>query len=171
MSLVFDSSPIVASSVVFTQYSGFGVLAENVPLTGDNGGSILANDISLPADAGKELRYQIVSMPSGTLEYFEDGSFIYTGTSSYFTYQLYVNGVATGSSTVVLLQVGATPPVVSAYPDPSDVRLGVVYGEGGTLVGTMVSTGGDPSSGQVIGVLIGRGIGLTLDGRLVIGTA
>jgi hypothetical protein len=110
MSHRHDSS-LITSAHLFGG-GGLGVLAENIPSTGENGGSYLYNDLSLPADNGKEICGRITSWPSdGNLFAYEDGSFEFTiaPDGSYtFIYQLYVDGVATGSPTTVSLFIGTT---------------------------------------------------------------
>ena len=95
--------------------SGFGVLAENVPSTGENGPGYLYNDLDLPADNGKEVAGRIVVWPSaGTLAANEDSSFEFTGApdGAYtFQYQLYVDGVLTGSPATVDLVIGGATTV------------------------------------------------------------
>lgn len=90
---------------------GVGVLASTIPSTGGVGASFLYNDITLPADANKSIRALILTRPSaGTLFVYEDGSFTFSGApdGTYsFTYQLYVDGVSTGSPATVTLNVGS----------------------------------------------------------------
>lgn len=90
---------------------GFGVLGSEVPSTGTDGAGYLYNDLSLPADANKEVCGRITSWPaSGTLTAYEDSSFSFSGAADgtyYFEYQLYVDGVATGSPVSVDMIVGA----------------------------------------------------------------
>lgn len=109
MSLRIDSSEWISGALLIGE-TGLGVLAENIPSTGGDGASYLYNDLSLPADNGKEICGQITSWPSaGTLYAYEDGSFSFIGApdGAYsFSYQLYVDGVATGSPTTVGLLVG-----------------------------------------------------------------
>lgn len=109
MSLIIDSSDWISGCLLIGE-TGFGVLAENIPSTGGDGASYLYNDLSLPADNGKEICGQITSWPSaGSLYAYEDGSFSFTGApdGAYtFSYQLYVDGVATGSPVTVDLLVG-----------------------------------------------------------------
>ena len=78
-------------------YFGLGIVAEQVPASGENGPSLLYSDALLHPTA--ELRYEISQPPvHGNLSVFEDGSFIYQGdgTADSLTYQLFVNGVASG---------------------------------------------------------------------------
>lgn len=98
-------SALIASSVVIGN-DGLGVLAEAVPSTGEHGAGYLYNDLSFPADNGKEVRGEITRWPAGTLFAYEDSSFTYSGITDYFEYQLYVDGVSTGSPTRVDLIVG-----------------------------------------------------------------
>lgn len=109
MSLRIDSTEWISGALLIGE-TGLGVLAEDIPSTGDDGASYLYNDLSLPADNGKEICGRITSWPaSGTLYAYEDGSFTFTGApdGAYsFAYQLYVDGVATGSPATVDLTVG-----------------------------------------------------------------
>ena len=138
MSIRIDTNPLIAGAAVVGT-PGLGVRAETIPSSGDNGPSILYNDIALPADAGKEIRAQVTTWPSGgALDIGEDGGFTYTGPSGSFRYQLYVDGVAVGAPATVTLNVGTPPAVLPGYPNPADVRAGVVYGPNGEYVGTLV---------------------------------
>lgn len=114
MSIRVSATPLIADSLVVGM-SGLGVLAESVPSTGENGAGYLYNDLSLPTDNGKEVRGEIVVWPSsGTLAANEDSSFEFTGAAdgSYsFQYQLYVDGVLTGSPATVSLIVGGATTV------------------------------------------------------------
>lgn len=109
MSLRVDTSSLIAGALVCGN-RGLGVLGAEVPSTGDSGAGYLYNDLSLPADANKEVCGRITSWPStGDLFAYEDTSFEFSGApdGSYtFDYQLYVDGVATGSPETVYLQVG-----------------------------------------------------------------
>ena len=109
-----DSSPLIAGSLVVGNAS-HGVLAENIPSSGTNGAGYIYADLDLPADNGKEVRGEIITTPiSGDLFAYEDTSFTFEGApdGTYnFTYQLYVDGVLTGSVATVTLLVG----VVSTF--------------------------------------------------------
>lgn len=111
MSLRIDTTDWISGDLVIGN-TGLGVLGSNIPSSGANGSSILYNDLSLPADANKEIRALILSEPSaGTLFVHEDGSFSFINAPNgtyYFTYQLYVDGVSTGSPATVTLNVGST---------------------------------------------------------------
>lgn len=65
-----------------------------------------------------------------------------------------------GSATVT---VPAT--AFSQYPNPSDVRAGVLYGASGEFTGSMVASG----SGSPITIVLGGGVGINSDGTLSIG--
>ena len=97
--------------------AGLGVLGSLIPSAGDNGAGYTYNDLSLPADNGKEICGRITTWPvSGTLAAYEDTSFEFTapdGAHS-FAYQLYVDGVATGSPETVSLYVGSLAVEISA---------------------------------------------------------
>lgn len=90
--------------------AGFGVRGDALAASGDAGAGYLFDDISLPADAAKEIAGRILTWPSaGTLAANEDGSFSFLGAPDgiyTFTYQLYVDGIATGSPATVTLQIG-----------------------------------------------------------------
>ncbi len=91
--------------------TGLGVKGSLIPSTGEDGASILYNDITLPADNDKEIRALVLTWPSaGYLFVYEDGSFSFTGApdGTYtFTYQLYIDGTATGGVSTVTLNVGS----------------------------------------------------------------
>lgn len=106
MSIRVDTASLIVGALV-VGVSGLGVLGSAVPGTGDAGASILYNDLVLPADAGKEVRALITSAPSsGTLFVHEDGALEYTGASTTFLYQLYVDGVAVGAPQTVTFNLG-----------------------------------------------------------------
>ncbi len=110
MSQRFDSALI--SGAHLYGGAGLGVLGSLIPSSGDNGAGYTYNDLSLPADNGKEICGRITTWPvSGTLTAYEDTSFEFTapdGAYSFY-YQLYVDGVATGSPSIVTLLVGSSP--------------------------------------------------------------
>ena len=112
--MIIDSSPLIAGSVV-VGIGSHGVLAENIPSNGINGPGYVYEDLDLPADNGKEIRGLIVTTPaSGDFFAYEDTSFTFENAADgayNFTYQLYVDGVLTGSVATVTLVVG----VVSAF--------------------------------------------------------
>lgn len=90
-----DSSELISSSWLTSLYEGHGVLGADIPSTGLDGPSALYDAVTLPGDAAKEIRGLITRWPvSGTLTIAEDGAFTYTGTSDYFDFALYVDGVA-----------------------------------------------------------------------------
>lgn len=114
MSQRFDSAWISGAHLFGND--GLGELAENIPATGDSGASYLYNDLSLPADNGKEICGRITTWPSaGTLTAYEDGSFEFDAPDGAysFAYQLYVDGVATGSPATVELLVGSAPVTIN----------------------------------------------------------
>lgn len=127
MSLRISATDYFSGSVVIGN-TGLGAPAESIPSNGDSGGSFLYNDLSLPADNGKEIRGEILSLPaSGTLLVDEDGSFTFAGAADgdySFTYQLHVDGVATGSPATVSMTVGAGGVVISGAVF---VKVGGVY--------------------------------------------
>lgn len=105
------STSALISGAMLIGDAGHGVLGSEIPSTGDDGPGYLYNDLVLPADANKEVRGQITTAPlHGTLIAYEDSSFLYTPNTDYvgtdsFAYQLYVDGVATGSPTTVTLTI------------------------------------------------------------------
>lgn len=109
MALRIDTAEWISGALVIGD-TGLGVLGSDIPSTGDNGAGYAYNDLSLPADANKEICGRITTWPSaGTLFAYEDTSFEFFGApdGTYtFEYQLYVDGVATGSPQTVTLQIG-----------------------------------------------------------------
>ena len=130
MSLRVDTSSLIANAIV-CGHRGLGVLGDDIPSTGDNGGSFLYNDLSLPSDNGKEICGRITAWPSaGSLFAYEDGSFEFTGApdGSYsFAYQLYVDGVASGTGTAYL-QVGSVTAGFSLTSESSNFSGGAGCG-------------------------------------------
>ena len=108
MSQRFDSAWI--SSAFLFGDGGLGVLGSEVPSSGPSGAGYIYNDLTLPDDASKEVCGRITTWPTaGTLTAYEDSSFTFTGApdgSYFFQYQLYVDGVATGSPATVDLIIG-----------------------------------------------------------------
>ena len=115
MTWLCDSTELVSGAWLASAYPGHGVLGMDVPSDGTDGPSALYGVLSLPADNNVEVRGYITRWPTnGTLTIDEDGSFTYTGTTDYFEFQLFADGVA---STVdigygagisrITLQVGA----------------------------------------------------------------
>lgn len=108
----FDDTPLIVDSLMFGN-TGHGVLAQDIPSTGDSGASFLYNDITLPADNNKSIRALVSNRPVvGNLFIYEDGSLTATGFPDgihTFNYQLYVDGVATGSLATVTMEFATTP--------------------------------------------------------------
>lgn len=103
------SSAISAAISSFRPGATGQYIIDNTGPIGDNPGGILYNDVVLPGDATKWFSFEIVTPPaSGTLDIQADGRFTFTGPSyTTFTYQLYVDNVATGSpATVTLYTIG-----------------------------------------------------------------
>lgn len=114
MSVRVDSSSWIVGAVVVGN-PGLGVKAELIPSSGENGAGYAYASLDFPADNGKEVCGRITAWPTnGTLTAFEDTSFEYTGSSDAFAFQLYVDGVAVGSSQTVSITVGQS--VVTARP-------------------------------------------------------
>lgn len=107
MSIRVDSSSLITGAVVVGD-PGLGVLAEMVPSTGEHGAGYLYASLEFPADNGKEVRGLVTAWPTlGTLTAFEDSSFEYDGPTDTFAFQMYVDGVATGTPQTVTVTVGA----------------------------------------------------------------
>ena len=115
MTWLCDSTGLISGRWLASAYTGHGVLGVNVPSEGTDGPSALYGVLSLPADNNVEVRGFITRWPTnGTLTIDEDGQFKYTGTTDYFEFQLFADGVA---STVdigygagisrIILQVGS----------------------------------------------------------------
>jgi hypothetical protein len=113
MSLRVASTSLIPGALVVGD-RGLGVLGSEVPSTGESGPGYLYNDLSLPADADKEVCGRVTTWPTGgTLYAYEDSSFTYDGTTDSFWYQLYVDGVATGSPVQVSLNIGVAAAALS----------------------------------------------------------
>ena len=80
-------------------------------------------------------------------------AFTITATSTF-------DGSKAGSATVTVPAEAFTQ-----YPNPSDVRAGVLYGASGEFTGSMVASG----SGSPITIVLGGGVGINSDGTLSIG--
>jgi hypothetical protein len=93
MTVRFDPSRLHAGRVTLSVYPGRGILADNAPSAGDSGPAL-----GYRAEwFGKEVRCEIAVQPTnGTLELFEDTSFIYTGDGQADTaeVQIFLDGVA-----------------------------------------------------------------------------
>jgi hypothetical protein len=162
MSLRIDTSEWISGALVIGG-TGLGVLAENVPSTGTSGPAYAYESLTLPADNGKEICGRITVWPvSGVLTATEATDFLYVpagdGATS-FTWQLYVDGVATGSPVVMPLTVGAASasfaasvttegcavvasasvsPVFSAALVADDVAVVASAGSGATFSGAVL---------------------------------
>ncbi|PKM17399.1 MAG: hypothetical protein CVV11_19770 [Gammaproteobacteria bacterium HGW-Gammaproteobacteria-15] len=76
-----------------SRYPGFGILAEDAPSTGESGPALGYR----PEWFGKQVRVEVVTQPiHGTLQPFEDTSFIYTGNGTADTAELqfFLDGIA-----------------------------------------------------------------------------
>lgn len=138
MSLRIDSTEWIAGALLIGE-TGLGVLGAAIPSTGDSGAGYAYNDLSLPADNAKEICGRITTWPAlGTLTAFEDTSFEFTGPdgSHSFQYQLYVDGVATGSPSTVALTIGAVNGAATAtlqslaLTAPTATAIGTIAGDG-----------------------------------------
>ena len=165
MSLRIDSAEWISGALIIGE-TGFGVLGSAIPSTGDNGPGYAYNDLSLPADNTKEICGRITTWPTlGTLTAFEDTSFEFTGPdgSHSFQYQLYVDGVATGSPVTVSLSVGA----VSATASGTLAALGLTAPTGtatgttnATAVGTLATISLSAPLGYAVGTEAGSAVGI-----------
>lgn len=140
-----------------------GVLGSLIPSSGDNGAGYAYNDLSLPADAGKEIRGRITTWPaSGTLYAYEDTSFTFTapdGTYS-FQYQLYVDGVATGSPVTVTLQVGPVTHAATGSLSASSASLSASAARTGVVI--HVASGSLVSQPALLSAVAEQSLNLTL---------
>lgn len=102
MTVRFDPNRLHASRVTLSVYPGHGILAENAPSNGESGPAL-----GYRAEwFGKEVRFELVTPPAyGTMQLFEDTSFIYTGngTPDSFELQAYLDGIAEPATETVLL--------------------------------------------------------------------
>lgn len=106
MSTRVDTLSLIPGSTV-CGHRGLGVLGSTILLTtsdGDNGPGILYNDVE-SGDEGKEFRAFVSSPPNGIFIN-EDGSFVYDGPSSTFNYELFVDGVSQGFTSVTITTAG-----------------------------------------------------------------
>lgn len=168
MSLRIDTAEWISGSLIIGE-TGLGVLGSAIPSTGDNGAGYAYNDLSIPADATKEICGRITTWPSsGTLFAYEDTSFEFSGAADgaySFAYQLYVDGVATGSPQTVTLTVGVVNGVSSGTPAALSISAATASAVG-TLVGNGVASG-SPSvlsisavSAIGTGTSAGNGVGI-----------
>lgn len=141
-----------------------GVLAELIPSTGDQGPAYTYNDLTLPADNGKEIRGFILTWPSaGTLFAWEDTSFTFIGPDGVytFTYQLYVNGVATGSPATVTITITNSVAIVEVASATS--TCSAVLGSGSfnttiTEVGVAVEVNSSSLASTVLALESGNAV-------------
>ena len=113
----FDSTSWLPGAVLFGN-AGFGVRGDQIASSGTNGPGYAYNDLTLPADAAKEICGRITTMQTNGLleDVLEDTSFKYTAFtngSDFLLYQLYVDGVATGSPTPSYFTVGTVAAVIT----------------------------------------------------------
>lgn len=130
-----STTPLITGAMVIGDV-GLGVIGSEVPSSGDDGAGYLYNDITLPDDANKEIRGYITTWPTdGTLYAYEDSSFIYWPNPSFvgtdtFLYQLYIDGVASGSPILVeLVVVGRTITVTFSDVAQTNVLSEVIVKE------------------------------------------
>lgn len=157
----FDSAPwLQPAGVMVFGVGGFGVPGSQIPATGANGPGFAYNDESLPADATKEICGHIISFPTaGILSVTEDTSGVFTAPDGAYVaqYQLYVDGVATGSPVPIEFLIGVAPSVPSqggffderdaasaADINASEARIEALHGEDEDLiamVGLFIASG------------------------------
>jgi hypothetical protein len=112
MTVYIDTIALIAGALVIGPAAGYGVLGSDVPASGISGPSFLYNDLTEPGDLTAEVRGEILAFPPvGAFFAYSNGSFTYTGPSTTFSYQFYVNNVPRGGLKTVQLGVGAQPPV------------------------------------------------------------
>lgn len=133
--LRIDTTELISGALVIGD-TGLGVLGSTIrstTATGDAGAGVLYNDWDNSGDDNSEFRLQIVSPPSsGTLFVNENGSFSHVGAADgnrSWTYQLYVDGVASGSPVTVSDVFGATTVTGS-----SSITLGAITGSAAGVV-------------------------------------
>jgi hypothetical protein len=142
MSQVYGAS-LIAGSQTFGS-GGHGILGSvirSTTATGPHGPGYLYNDWDDASDDPKEFRGLITAAPSaGAFFAYEDGSFTLTGApdGSYtFTYQLYVDGIATGSPQTDSITVGGGGVLAS-----SAITLApFTQAAAGTVVGGIAGSG------------------------------
>jgi len=144
MSIRVDTTSLISGALVVGD-RGLGVLGSEIPSTGDSGAGYLYNDLSLPTDATKEVRGLITSQPSaGTLYAYEDSSFTFTGAPDgvySFTYQLYIDGTATGAPATATLTVGGEVATLTII-EHVDLFSGSAQGNGEVLTDNTYGGGG-----------------------------
>lgn len=109
-----DTTEVVDGGWLSSAYSGLGITGAEIAAlpSGESGESVLKNDTD-PGDETKEFIARLVSLPTGTFEFFEDGSFIHTGGTTSFQYQLKVDGQNTGAPVTVVITYGDVSSVTS----------------------------------------------------------
>lgn len=126
-----------------TAYTGLGLRGDAVPSTGADGPSVLYPCLSLPADSAVEVFAQTTRLPTlGTLAFEEDGSFIYTGSSDYLRFRLWVDGVASNTN------IGYGPGIVDVA---LNVGLPSAFTAGATLGGVQAAGSLGTNRSAVIG--------------------
>jgi hypothetical protein len=118
----FDNTPLIDGAIVLGTPL-IGVLAEDIPSEGENGGGYAYPSLEFPEDSGKYIRGFITRFPTnGTLLAYEDTSFEYDGLSDTFDFQLYIDGVPTGSPQLVTLSIGGASNVSSDSTTQYNIR-------------------------------------------------
>lgn len=128
MSIRVDTAQLLSGAIVVGD-RGHGVLASGVPSNGEHGPGYLYDQITALGLTTEEVRGTITAFPlSGDLFAYEDSSFTFDAPDgSYsFTYQLYVDGVSTGSPQQVDITVGAAGSNVTISATESGSDTGAV---------------------------------------------
>lgn len=146
MSWRCDDTSLIAGAWVCSAYAGHGILAEDIPSTGEHGASVLYDQVTLPGDNGKEVRAEILTTPSGLTTWYqdEDGTVTASGPDGAYSYtiQVYVDGVALGSTKTVTLTFGAATVaaaiagalgVLVASAQSQVIASAAITGQAGTL--------------------------------------
>lgn len=109
--MIWRIGSLFAEGPTISAYPGYGILAENAPSDGENGPALGYR----PEWFGKEVRCEVVVQPTnGTLEIFEDTSFIYTGNGQPDTAQVqfYLDGIAEPAPETLQLNPASVEQVV-----------------------------------------------------------
>lgn len=126
MSTRVDTASLIPGATV-VGHRGLGVLGSTIRLTtadGDHGPGILYNDVQ-PGDEAKEFRAFVKATPVG-LALDEDGAFTYSGASTSFDYDLYVDGAKIGTATASITTASTVIDAAANWAVP--VTLAVTAG-------------------------------------------
>lgn len=157
MAVRSDSTQLIAGAVLSSAYAGFGVQGAAVPSGGTDGPSALYPCLSLPADNLVEFMGQVTRWPvNGVLQPNEDWSFVYTGTSDYCDFRMYIAGVAATAD------IGYGQGIVRVFLDQPPIIGTGPAGEDATVGGGFASAGGGAAMGAgptVADATVGGGFG------------